>query len=78
MAEEFSQENKNSFKKIIYPETYQDFLGHFLAGKYFIGERFHFLLIAEFFHGKKVVFLPRKSYAEKVANLAQKKDIKLL
>ncbi|PID70784.1 hypothetical protein CSB37_00340 [bacterium DOLZORAL124_38_8] len=57
-------------EKIVFPQTYQDTINLFQNSQVFIGQRFHFLILAHLINPKRT-FLLHKPYAPKTETLAK-------
>ena len=68
---------KNFDGKIIFPHTAKETFELFQMAEIAIGQRLHFLILAEFFYGTNHTFALGKPYSETVENFAQKKGIHL-
>ncbi len=61
--------------KVLYPQTQNQIFELFKTARYGVGERFHFLLMSEFFCTSKKSFCLREPYAEKVLSFVKEKGI---
>ncbi len=61
--------------EVFFPETMEDLFKLFLSAEIAIGERLHFLIVAELFCGDDNVFIPRQPYSEKVRNFCAEKAL---
>ena len=64
--------------EVFYPHTKKETYDLFENASMAIGQRLHFLILAEYFCGNENIFVLGKPYAEKVENFCKKKEIKML
>jgi polysaccharide pyruvyl transferase WcaK-like protein len=60
---------------IIFPKTISELITNFSSAEIAIGERLHFLIVANLFCGSEKVYTPQKPYSEKVENFCKEKGI---
>ncbi len=64
-------------REVVFPTSKTELFSLFSRAEVAIGERFHFLILGEFFCKAQNTFSLKKPYAEKVANFVAERDIKV-